>query len=302
MSETSPLRFDGRVAIVTGSGRGLGREYALHLASLGAALVVNSTTASTANSTTKEITDTGGRAFAHVGNVADRDVANSIVKAAIENFGRVDIIINNAGGANGGEFEQLPDSNLWDMLNVHVGGSWNVTQAAWPYMKKQNFGRIIMTASSMVFGAAQQSTYAAAKTAVIGLARSIAIEGKQHNIFVNTIAPMAYTPGAAAYVSDEQTRTLMEANMPARDVAPTIAWLAHESCQVNGETLVAGGKLVKRVFLAETKGYFGPQEGVWTMESVRDNWDRIVDESDYDVPVDMAEYGPKTFQRIIQQK
>lgn len=301
MSE-SPLRFEGRVAIITGSGRGLGREYALFLSRLGASVVINSTTASTAEATTKEITNTGGKAIAHVGSVADRDVASAIMKATIDAFGRIDIIINNAGGANSGDFDQSPDSNLWDMLGIHLGGAWNITQAAWPYMKEQKFGRVIMITSPMIFGGAQQSTYAAAKMAVMGLARSIAIEGKQYNILVNTVAPMAFTPGSTAYVEDEQTRILMEANMPARDVAATVAWLAHESSQVNGETVVAVNRLVTRIFVAETKGYFGPAEGDWTVESVRDNWQKVVDETKYSVPTDMAEYGPKTFQRLITRQ
>ncbi|KAM0544343.1 hypothetical protein ACHAPJ_011879 [Fusarium lateritium] len=293
MSET-PLRFDGRVAIITGSGRGLGREYALLLSRLGAAVVINSTTASTAEATVKEINNAGGKAIAHIGSVSDRSVANARVKAAIENFGRIDIVINNAGGADAVDFDQTYDSQLWDMLGVHVGGSWNVTQAAWPYMKKQNFGRIIMTASHMMFGGAQQSTYGAAKMAVMGMAKALAIEGKQHGILVNTVSPMAYTPGSAAYV-DEQTRTLIEAKMPAADVAITVAWLAHECSQVTGETVGLTNRLVTRVFLAETKGYFGPADEDWTLESVRDNWHKVLDESEYTVPTNMAEYGPKGF-------
>ncbi|KAM0199673.1 hypothetical protein ACHAQI_011974 [Fusarium lateritium] len=298
----SPLRFEGRVAIITGSGRGLGREYALLLSRLGASVVINSTSTSTAEATTKEIIDAGGKATAHVGSVADRDVANAMIKAAVDTFGRIDIIINNAGGANSGDFDQLPDSNLWEMLGIHVGGAWNITQAAWPYMKEQKFGRVIMIASPMVFGGAQQSTYAAAKMAIMGLAKSIAIEGKEHNILVNTVAPMAFTPGSSAYIEDEQTRSLMEANMPALDVAVTVAWLAHESSQVNGETVVAVNRLVTRIFVAETKGYFGPAEGEWTVESVRDNWQKVVDETEYSIPTDMAEYGPKTFQRVMTRQ
>ncbi|KAJ4014640.1 bifunctional hydroxyacyl-CoA dehydrogenase/enoyl-CoA hydratase fox2 [Fusarium irregulare] len=302
MMPESPLRFEGRVAIITGSGRGLGREYALLLSRLGASVVINSTTDSTAEATTKEIINAGGKAIAQVGSVADRDVASAIVKAAIDTFGRIDIIINNAGGANGGDFDQSPDSNLWDMMGVHIGGAWNVTQAAWPHMKEQKFGRVIMISSPMIFGGAQQSTYAAAKMAVMGLAKSIAIEGKQHNILVNTVAPMAFTPGSTAYVENKQTRSLMEANMPARDVATTVAWLVHESSQVNGETVAAVSRLVTRIFVAETKGYFGPAEGDWTLESVRDNWQNVVDERDYSVPTDMAEYGPKTFQRVMTRQ
>ncbi|EEU45266.1 uncharacterized protein NECHADRAFT_41481 [Fusarium vanettenii 77-13-4] len=294
----SPLRFDGRVAIVTGSGRGLGREYALLLSRLGASLVINSTTSSTAEATAKEITDAGGKAVVHIGSVADREVADGIVKVAIDNFGRVDIVINNAGGADGGDFDQTSDDKLWSMLGVHVGGSWNVTQAAWPHMKSQKFGRVVMIASPVMFGSAQQSTYGAAKLALMGLAKSIAIEGKEHNILVNTVAPMAYTPGSAAFVTDEQTQAFMEASMPASDVATTVAWLAHESSEVNGETVAAVNRLITRIFLAESKGYFGPADQDWTVESVRDNWQKVMDVTEFAVPTDMAEFGPKIFQRL----
>ncbi|KAI8674212.1 hypothetical protein NCS55_00744100 [Fusarium keratoplasticum] len=296
------LRFDGRVAIVTGSGRGLGREYALLLSRLGAALVINSTSSSTAEATVKEIVDAGGKAVIQIGSVADREVANAIVKAAIDNFGRVDIVINNAGGANGGDFDQTSDDKLWDMLGVHVGGSWNVTQAAWPHMKSQKFGRVVMIASPVMFGSAQQSTYGAAKLALMGLAKSIAIEGKEHNILVNTVAPMAYTPGSAAFVTDEQTQAFMEASMPARDVASTVAWLAHESSEVNGETVAAVSRLVTRIFLAESKGYFGPADQDWTVESVRDNWQKVMDETEFTIPTDMADFGPKIFQRLATRQ
>ena len=296
------LRFDGRVAIVTGSGRGLGREYALLLSRLGAALVINSTSSSTAEATAKEIVDAGGKAVIQIGSVADREVANAIVKAAIDNFGRVDIVINNAGGANGGDFDQTSDDKLWDMLGVHVGGSWNVTQAAWPHMKSQKFGRVVMIASPVMFGSAQQSTYGAAKLALMGLAKSIAIEGKEHNILVNTVAPMAYTPGSTAFVTDEQTQAFMEASMPARDVASTVAWLAHESSEVNGETVAAVSRLVTRIFLAESKGYFGPSDQDWTVESVRDNWQKVMDETEFTIPTDMADFGPKIFQRLATRQ
>ncbi|UPL01502.1 hypothetical protein LCI18_012436 [Fusarium solani-melongenae] len=296
------LRFDGRVAIVTGSGRGLGREYALLLSRLGAALVINSTSSSTAEATAKEITDAGGKAVVHIGSVSDREVANAIVKTAIDNFGRVDIVINNAGGANAGDFDQTSDDKLWDMLGVHVGGSWNVTQAAWSHMKSQKFGRVVMIASPVMFGSAQQSTYGAAKLALMGLAKSIAIEGKEHNILVNTVAPMAYTPGSAAFVTDEQTQAFMEASMPARDVACTVAWLAHESSEVNGETVAAVSRLVTRIFLAETKGYFGAADQDWTVESVRDNWQKVMDETEFTIPTNMAEFGPKIFQRLVTRQ
>ena len=297
MSNTA-LRFDNRVAIVTGSGRGLGREYALLLARLGAAVVVNSITTATANSTIKDITEAGGTAVAHVGSVADREVAIALVEAAILKFGRIDIIINNAGTAQGSDFDSTPDSQLWDMLGVHVGGSWNVTQAAWPYMKSQHFGRVIMITSPLIFGGAQQSAYGAAKIALVGLAKSIAIEGKQHNIAINTVAPMGYTPGSAVASQDEQVQNIMKAYMPADSVAPTVAWLVHEDCKVTGEAFAAVNRLVTRIFLAETKGFFGSLDQDWTIETVRNNWDKVVDETDYAVHTDIAEFSPKIIRRL----
>ncbi|RSM20666.1 hypothetical protein CDV31_000352 [Fusarium ambrosium] len=231
-----------------------------------AAVAINSTAASTAEATAKEITDASGEAVVHVGSVADREVAHAIVKAAIDNFGRIDIVINNAGGANGGDFDQTSDDKLWNMLGIHVEGSWNVTQAAWPYTKSQKFSRVIMIASPVMFGSAQQSTYGAAKLALMGLAKSIVIEGKEHNILVNTVAPMAYTPGSTAFVMDDQTKAFMEASMPARDVAQTVAWLAHESSEVTGETVAAVSRLVTRIFLAESRGYFGPADQDWAVD------------------------------------
>ena len=297
MSST-PLRFDGRVAIVTGSGRGLGREYALLLARLGAAVVVNSITTATADATVKDITEAGGTAIAHVGSVTEREVANALVKAAILKFGRIDIIVNNAGTAQGSDFDRTADSQLWDMLGVHVGGSWNVTQAAWPYFKSQHFGRVVLITSPLMFGGAQQSAYAAAKLSLVGLAKCIAIEGKAHNINVNTVAPMGYTPGSAVTTQDEQTQNIMKAYMPANDVAPTVAWLVHEDCKVTGEAFAAVNKLVTRIFLAETKGFFGSPDQDWTIETVRNNWNKVVDEKDYAVHTDIAEFSPKIFQRL----
>ncbi|PKX89466.1 NAD(P)-binding protein [Aspergillus novofumigatus IBT 16806] len=297
MSSTC-LRFDGRVAIVTGSGRGLGREYALLLGRAGAAVIVNSTTAATAEATAKSIIEAGGKAVTHIGSVADRGVANALVKTAVDNFGRIDIVINNAGSAHGSDFDRISDSQLWDMLGVHLGGSWNVTQAAWPYMKSQKFGRVVLITSPIMFGSAQQSAYGAAKLGVLGLAKCIAIEGKEHNIFVNTVAPMAFTPGSATTVQDEGTRNFMMEHMPAHEVAPTVAWLVHEDSKVNGEAVAAAGRLVTRIFLAETKGFFGSVNDDWTIETIRSNWDKVVDEKDYAVHTDIAQFAPKVFQRL----
>ncbi|KAJ4264318.1 bifunctional hydroxyacyl-CoA dehydrogenase/enoyl-CoA hydratase fox2 [Fusarium torreyae] len=159
----------------------------------------------------------------------------------------------------------------------------------------------MMTASHMMFGGAQQSTYGTAKIAVMGIAKALAIERKQHGILINTVSPMAYTPCSGAYI-DEQTRPIIQAQMPAADVAITVAWLAHKNSQVTGETVGLTNRLIARVFLAETKGYFGPEDEAWTLESARDNWHKVLDESEYTVSTDMAEYGPKIFQRLLTRQ
>lgn len=295
---SSTLRFDGRVAIVTGSGRGLGRDYALLLARLGASVMVNSTTPDTAQKTVDEITKEGGKAISHVGSVADQAVAEALVKATVNAFGRVDIVVNNAGISIPSAFESASSSQLWDTVGVSLGGAWNVTQAAWPHFKEQRYGRVVMITSPIMLGAAQQAAYAAAKLALVGLTRSIAIEGEPHNTLVNSVAPVGLTPGTTKQVQDEQTISFMDRYTPSRDVAPTVAWLVHEDNKVTGEAFGAVGKLVTRIFLAETKGFLGSADQGWTVETIRDNWERVVDEKDYDIKTDIAKSGPELFQRL----
>ncbi|KAH8721635.1 hypothetical protein BGZ61DRAFT_346887 [Ilyonectria robusta] len=295
---SSSLRFDGRVAIVTGSGRGLGRDYALLLARLGASVVVNSTTTDTAQKTVDEITKAGGKAISHVGSVADQAVAKALVKATVDAFGRVDIVVNNAGISIPSEFESATSSQLWDTLGVSLGGSWNVTQAAWPHFKEQKYGRVVMITSPIMLGSAQQAAYAATKLSLVGLTRSIAIEGEPYNILVNSVAPVGLTPGTKKQVQDEQTISFMDTFTPSKDVAPTVAWLAHENNKVTGEAFGAVGKLVTRIFLAETKGFMGSADQAWTVETIRDNWEQVVDEKDYEIKTDIAKSGPGLFQRL----
>ncbi|KAF4993583.1 hypothetical protein FDECE_13357 [Fusarium decemcellulare] len=293
------LRFDDRVAIVTGSGRGLGRDYALLLARLGASVVVNSTTAKTADNTVAEITKDGGKAISHVGSVVDQAVAEALVKAAIDAFGRVDIVINNAGISLPSPFETASSSQLWDTVGVSLGGSWNVTQAAWPHFKKQQYGRVVMITSPIMQGSAQQAAYAAAKLSLVGLTSSIAIEGEPHNILVNSVAPIGLTNATLEQVKDEQMISFMRRYTPTTDVAPTVAWLVHEDSKVNGEAFAAVGRLVTRFFLGETKGFLGSTDQDWSIETIRDNWYQVVDEKDYEVRSDIAKSSPEIFQRLV---
>ncbi|KAM5347670.1 hypothetical protein ACJ41O_007494 [Fusarium nematophilum] len=295
---SSTLRFDGRVAIVTGSGRGLGRDYALLLARLGASVVVNSTTPETAQKTVDDITSAGGKAISYVGSVAEEAVAEALVKAAIDTFGRVDIVINNAGFAAPSAFESTTNKQLLDVLNVNFVGSWNVTRATWPHFKEQEYGRVVMITSPVMVGAAQQASYGASKLALFGLAKSIAIEGAPHNILVNSVAPVGLTPGTKGHIQDKQTISFMDKYMPSSHVAPTVAWLVHEDNKVTGDAFGAVGKLVTRIFLAETKGFLGSADQEWSVETIRDNWERVVDEKGYDVKTDIAKSGPEVFQRL----
>ena len=294
-----PLRFDNRVAIVTGSGRGLGREHALLLGRLGAAVVVNSNTPSTAEKTVKDIVNAGGKAIVYVGSVADRAVADALVKKAVDTFGRIDIVINNAGFTKPAAFESATNAFLSEILDVHVGGSFNVTQAAWPYMRKQRYGRVVMITSHWIFGKAEQSVYAAAKLAVVGLTKTISLEGREHNILVNSVATAGFTDSIMENTESVQAQELMKQYIPAAEAAPPVLWLTHEDCKVSGETIGAMGRIVTRIFIAETHGFQGAAGEEWKVETVRDNWPKVIGEKDYAVHASTDEMGAATFPRLM---
>ncbi|KAH8890592.1 NAD(P)-binding protein [Thozetella sp. PMI_491] len=228
------LRFGNRVAIVTGSGRGLGHEHGFPLGRLDAAVVANSTTPSKAEKPAKDIIEAGGKAIVHVGSVAGRAVADALVKKAVDTFGRIDIVIDNAGFARPVAFEAATNAFLSEMLDVHVRGSFNVTQAAWPYMKRQKYGRVVMITSHWIFGQAQQSIYAVTKPALV--AKTISIEGKEHNILVNSVAKAGFTDTITENTNNVQAQELMKKYIPAAEAAPPVLWPAHEDCKITGDT------------------------------------------------------------------
>lgn len=301
MSSSNSIRFDNRVAIVTGSGRGLGRQHALLLGALGASVVVNSTTSATAQATADDIIKAGGKATICVGSVSDESVAQALVKTAIDTFGRIDIIINNAGTFDPKPFEQTTVADLRDMLSVHVEGSYNLTHAAWPHMQKQKYGRIVMITSHTIFGMAGSAAYAAAKLALVGMAKTLAIEGESHGILVNSVATTAFTDAVQKNTPDAGMQAFMKANLPAEDPARAVVWLAHEDCKANGEVIGAQGRVVSRIFLGETKGFQGSREGEWRVDNVRDSWSQVVDEKDYVVPANTNELGGLLFKRLASQ-
>ncbi|HEX3705788.1 MAG TPA: SDR family NAD(P)-dependent oxidoreductase [Mycobacteriales bacterium] len=293
MRAPNELRFDGRVAIVTGAGRGIGRAYALLLAARGASVVVNDlggsaggdgSDAGPAADVVAEIVATGGAAVADTNDISSPSAAQALIDAAIEHLGRVDVLINNAGVISWAGMPDIDDDNFARHLAVHLGGSFVTARAAWPHFVEQGYGRIVMTTSSGVFGLPNNTSYAAAKGGVIGLTRSLAVAGKKHGIRVNAVAPAAMTRMAG-----EVPDALAE-RMDPDLVAPMTAYLAHEDCPVSGEIYAAGAGRFSRLLLASTPGYL--HEGVVpTMEDVAAQWAAINDETGYVVPADLMSWS-----------
>ncbi len=293
--------FEGRVAVVTGAGRGIGRSYALLLASRGASVVVNDLGGSrggeggdpgVASSVAEEIAAAGGAAIADHSDVAAVAGAQALVDAATGQFGRLDILINNAGIIRWAGLPKADAENLASHLAVHVVGAFNTTRAAWPHMVGQGYGRIVMTTSSGVFGLPENLSYATAKGGVIGLTRSLATAGAAHGIKVNLIAPAAFTrmAGQPAADADPTGGGAGSASMSPDLVAPMAAFLAHEACPVSGEMYAAGFGRFARIFIASTEGYVhGSLEP--SIEDVAQHWAAINDESGYYIPADLMSWS-----------
>jgi len=286
--------FEGRVAVVTGAGRGIGRANARLLADRGARVVVNDlggsmegvgADAEPASTVAAEVVAAGGVAIADNSDVATPAGAQALVDSAIAQFGRLDIVINNAGIVRWAGFPEADADNLANHLAVHVAGSFNTTRAAWPHMVEQEYGRVVMTTSAGMFGLPNNVSYAAAKGAVIGLTRSLTTAGAAHGIKVNLIAPAAITRMAGQSV-DEAGSPQMSPDL----VAPMAAFLAHEACPVSGEIYAAGAGRFARIFIASTQGYVHPGSEP-TIENVAENWATINDEAGYYVPTDLPDWS-----------
>jgi NAD(P)-dependent dehydrogenase (short-subunit alcohol dehydrogenase family) len=296
--------FEGRVAVITGSGRGIGRAYALLLASRGARVVVNDLGGSmqgvgvdavVAETVVSEIEAAGGTALADENDVASAQGAQALIDATVDRFGRLDILINNAGIIKWAGLPDVDLDNLERHLAVHVLGSFNTTRAAWPHMVEQGYGRIVMTTSSGIFGLPKNLSYATAKGGVIGLTRSIATMSEAHGIKVNLIAPAALTRMAGPDADPDDNSSPMAPGQ----VAPLVAFLAHEACPVNGEMYAAGAGRFARIFIASTPGYVAAEP---TIEDIARHWDEINDEKGYVVPSDLPDWSTSFFTHLQTEK
>ncbi len=284
------LGFDGKVALITGAGGGLGRQHALLLAARGALVVINDLGGSVdgsgsdkgaAERMVDEIRALGGEAVANTDSVATPEGGEAIVRTAIDAFGRVDIVINNAGILRDKSFNKMEPDLLNPVLDVHLKGAFYVTKPAFIQMREQGYGRIISTSSAAgIFGNFGQTNYGAAKMGLVGLTRVLAVEGAKYNIKANAIAPLALTR-----MTEDILGALGEKLDPAL-ISPLVTYLAHEDCDATGRVFSVGGGRIAEVFIAECDGYVNP---AMSPEDVRDNWSTITDQAGYHVPANLGD-------------
>jgi len=297
------LRFDGKSVIVTGAGRGFGKQHALLLAKRGARVVVadygvnmdgSGSSPEPAEQVTKEIIEAGGEAVACFANVADETGAAEIVRTAVDSFGGVDVLVNNAGIYAGNYFEDVDLDQFRRMVDYHYLGTVYVTKAAWPHITAAPHGSVVNTTSESIIGMIPKSSdYAAAKGAVFSFTKALALNGRRIGVRVNAVAPRGNTrmsaPEVLSHVYEapaDNFRNEYFDQMRPEYVSPAVAFLAHESCTLNGEVIVCGGLLAKRLAVIETRGLTFT-DGV-TPEDLAAQVDQLMDPTDAEVvTVDM---------------
>lgn len=278
------IRYDNRVAVVTGAGSGLGRSHAMFLASRGAKVVVNDlggavdgsgSSATAGEKVVAEIKAAGGEAVANADSVATPEGAAAIIQTAIDNYGKIDILINNAGNLRDKSFAKLQPEDFDAVVDVHLSGSAYCTLAAWPHMKDANYGRIVMTTSSAgLFGNFGQGNYAAAKMGVYGLMNALKHEGRKFNININTLAPMALTRMTEGIMSDK-IKPLVKPEF----VTPIVAWFCAEENTTSGDVVEAGAGYYAKVQIVEGAGAVLGGGQIPTPEEIQANYDKITDMS-----------------------
>jgi NAD(P)-dependent dehydrogenase (short-subunit alcohol dehydrogenase family) len=298
----SKISFDGQVAIVTGAGRGLGRAYALELASRGASVVVNDighdegAPASRADTVAEEIVAAGGKSLASHHDISTAQGGQALIDATISHFGTIDALVNNAGFLRPAPFEDQSIGDTQAVIGVHLLAAFHVTQPAWRVMREKGYGRIVMTASSSIFGHPGNSNYAAAKGGVFGLSQTMALEGAELGIKVNCLFPMSETkistdnPLAGplhARVAAGLAR--LQGRRPPTSVAPLVVYLASRDCAVTGATYSAGAGRYARVFLGFGDGWLADDISAVTVEDIGQHLDEINSAANFLAPTRMVE-------------
>ena len=274
------LRFDNRVAVVTGAGRGLGRAYALLLASRGAKVVINDSGVSLkghghddgpASEVVQEIKAAGGEAVACTESVATAAGGKAIIQSALDHYGRIDILIHNAGNVRRGSLKDMTYEDFDAVLDVHLRGAFHVVRPAFPLMCAAGYGRMVLTSSiGGLYGNKDVVNYSVSKAGLIGLSNVVALEGAAEGVKCNDIVPAAVTRMAEGL--DISAYPPMNPEL----VAPTVGWLVHESCSVSGEMLISIAGRVAKAYVAETPGVYRPS---WSIEQVGEQIEAIGDKS-----------------------
>ncbi len=272
------LRFEGQVAIVTGAARGLGREEAVLLGARGAKVVANARSVGLLQSVVDGINGAGGEAVAVPGDLSDPATAVRVVDVALKRFGRLDVLVNNAGGAArvaAAPFGEISSEGRDSMMRQNFDTAWDMTAAAWPHMVSQGYGRIVMVSSPVaLWGLQNYAHYAAAKAALLGLTKALAVEGGEHGVKVNALAPSGYTEVTEETVDDEHVRAWLQQNTPASAIATGVAWLSHENCTATGEIFEVSGAWIARVLVGEGPGFLTDLD-VFTPEAIDANVSQV---------------------------
>ena len=302
------VRFDGRVAIVTGAGGGLGRTYALDLARRGAAVVVNDlggsfdgkgSSASMADKVVDEIRAAGGKAVASYDSVATAAGGEAIVQKAVDSFGRVDALINNAGTLRNAPVDVLPDATLDSMIEVHLKGAFYVTRPAFRLMKAQKYGRILFASSAAgMLGNDEQAAYGAAKAGLVGFMNVLSQEGRAHNVFCNALLPTAMSRMAEA-MNAEQMQQVGELyagvgdklgnSMTPEFVTPLVTYLVSETCQSTHALYSATMGRYARVFIGMSDGWMGPRDTPASADDIADHFGDISRTDRYFIPESLTD-------------
>ena len=298
------IRFDDKVAVVTGAGGGIGKEHAIELAKRGAKVVVNdlggsvdgSGASDAANEVVELIKTEGGEAIANGASVTDLAAVKAMVAQTMEEWGRIDILVNNAGILRDKSFHKvsLDDFNL--VMDVHFQGSLNCTHTIFPIMREQEYGRIIFTSSSSgVFGNFGQTNYGSAKMAMVGLMNTLKIEGQNKNVFSNSITPVAYTRMTKGLIPEDFGK-----NLQPEFVTPAVIYLASENAP-NGAIMAAGAGVFSRIFIHETMGVSLGMGEDMTPENIQANWDKISNMEDARALQNGGEQTLKFFELINKE-